>query len=121
VRITYCDDSGNEIEVPIIDVQGKPTGIVSGCIWANWTFRAMSPDVKEDLLLFGLKRYTANWLGNLNNGARHKFRIYSKTISVPLNWEPGILTRELSNYNWRMLGEAQWDKNEFSYNGDFIK
>ncbi|MEN9333061.1 MAG: hypothetical protein RLY35_241 [Bacteroidota bacterium] len=121
VRITYCDDSGNEIEVPIIDVQGKPSGFLSGCLWTNWTFKAMGPEVKEEIFLFGLKRYTANWLEERNDGGHYKFKVYTKKITVPQVWEEGILKRELSKQSWTVLGEVTWSNKEFNYFGQLIQ
>ncbi len=121
VRIVYCDDFGNEIELPIIDIQGKPTGIVTGCVWANWSFRAMSPEVNGDIFLFGLKRYTANWLEKRNDGGLYKFKVYTKKITVPQAWEAGILRRELAKQSWSVLGEVTWSNKEFNYNGQLIQ
>jgi predicted DCC family thiol-disulfide oxidoreductase YuxK len=121
LKISYCDPLGNEQDLPIIDDSGRPVGIVSGCVWANWTFRAMGPNINSEHLLFGIKRYTANWLGQRNDGAEFRFKIYTKKMIVPTDWEKGVLSRELNRKEWQLLGEAVWVGREFSYKGGFIK
>ena len=120
IRLSFVQPDGKEVEVPLIDIEGKPVGIVSGCVWANFTFRFMSPNVNSKTFLYGLKRYTSNWLEGQDNGLPYVFKVSTKKMFVPEQWETGIQARELNNHEWKYLGTITWKNKEFHYEGEII-
>jgi predicted DCC family thiol-disulfide oxidoreductase YuxK len=120
IKLTFVEQDLSESILPLVDNDGKPSGIVSGCVWANFTFRFMMPDVKKENFIFGLKRYTSNWLEGQDNGQPYVFKVYTKKMVVPEQWEPGIQARELNKHDWKYLGTVTWKNKEFHYEGEII-
>jgi len=116
ITVVYVDKFGKTIWLPIMKQTGQPDWYLKGFNWTKWTFRVNSPRVNSQLLVKGVKDFTAFWAGKYNielNNAQ--FKVLVKYITVPTKFEPNFLSSQMKK-PWEKLANANWDNKEFSIN-----
>lgn len=117
VAITYLNEEGNEIWLPIIDQRGMPDFYIYGANWVKWTFRVISLNVSQGNLEKGVRDFTFFWAEhngiNLKLSRKHQFNIKVKKIDSPRGWEKDFLTKQIDK-PWVNGGYVIWEKREFS-------
>jgi hypothetical protein len=87
--------------------------LVSGIIWRNISFNAISPILSKEKLEFWLPRYfqyfNVNHIPKLPHG---KYLIYVKEIEIPTNWKKDFLREQIVK-PWIFDGE--YSESEYSW------
>lgn len=116
IRIDYINESGDTVELPIIDRKGQPLRYNSGFNWVKWTFRANAPNIVQKRLEKAVRDFTYFWAYrndiNLRVQEERFFRIQVKKIEVPKKWEKGF-RRSLEARPWRDAGFVTWRHGRF--------
>ena len=115
VGITYLDEKGSEIWLPIINRDGEPGFYNYGANWVKWTFRVNGPSISQRKLIDGIKRFTAFWIEKNNKDLRkyHRLNIKVKKIESPSGWEKDFLIKQINN-KWIDGGYVEWNEKHFS-------
>lgn len=114
IKIEFVHQNGQHELLPMTKEDGRPGYYVSGSSWVNWNFRVLNSTVDSTHFVKGIQRYTAFWLKkNFRGPLDGHFMLYHKSMEVPETWEFGVLDRDLKNNQWRLIGTANWKKNQF--------
>ena len=115
VGITYLDEKGSEIWLPIINRDGMPGFYNYGANWGKWTWRVNGPSISQKRLINGIKRFTAFWIEKNNKDLTkyHKLNIKVKKIESPSSWEKDFLIKQI-NKKWIDGGYVEWNEKHFS-------
>jgi len=101
--LTYLNEQGKEIWLPIIDKNGNPGKYNYGANWANWTFRVNGVFYSKQQLTKGVIRYTSFWAIKSGKNLNHlSLKIKLKKVKLATN--PLLLNKN----DWIDFGEINW-------------
>jgi predicted DCC family thiol-disulfide oxidoreductase YuxK len=117
IAITYVNENGTEIWLPIINEKGMPDFYIYGANWIKWTFRVNSPEISTTNLNLGIRDFTAFWAEhnniNLKLPGKYQFNIKVKKIDIPNSWEKDHLNNQIAK-PWIDGGYIIWENSEFT-------
>ena len=116
LAIQYLGHDNNYHWLPFVNDQGRMTAPNWGRVHSMWANRAVTPNIQEPNLNKALLKLTAFWgtkVGlSLDNA---KFRILSKPINTPSEWEPDLRSNNLKG-SWVVVGSVSWAHYKFQSN-----
>ena len=116
IAVTYNNENGDEIFLPIINEKGNPSSYITGFNWVRWTFRANAPNINQTRLNRAVRDFTAFWA--TKNGVSLEdatFNIKVKKVDIPKEWKKDFLRNQMA-HPWLDGGSVRWQKKEFVSN-----
>ncbi|MDH2206328.1 DCC1-like thiol-disulfide oxidoreductase family protein [Empedobacter sp. GD03644] len=113
IAVTYIDNKGKEIWLPIIQPKGIVGDYLIGSVYCKWNYRVNSSLINQDNLKNGIRDFSAFWAHKNNvdlNDAT--FIIKVKKIETPTKWEKDFLKNQMEQ-PWKNVGKANWTNKEF--------
>lgn len=104
--------NGKVYLIPLIDENGQPGSYISGNLWTNYTFRVSSQYFKLDQYLENVYPYLVYFCNKNNMNIQYvEFKLYSKSINVPEDWENDYLSK-MTHRKWNLIGGYSIVENE---------
>lgn len=116
IAISYIEENGTEIWLPILDKNGTPQWYNYGLNWTQFTFGTYDDEGKmsEKKLKNSIRDYTAFWSHKNGKSTQNgNYKLHLKLLETPQNgFEFDFLTQQQGK-PWVELAKATWKDNLF--------
>lgn len=113
VKVSYVNQKGNLINLPLINERGMPYGYTQGVIWRNLSFNVITQKIEKDKIEKGIIPYLLYFLKDKNLKITN-FKFFLKEVETPTHWEKDYLKKQMA-HPWIEVGEATLNGTSFDF------